>query len=108
MPDDYDEIIDAIIADLEECGGLEWIVMDGEGERLFRFHLDIVKEVMPELYEVMMEDINDELMHLYSEGLVELEYTENLEPLFKISEKGRKYLMANGYDLGDDSWIQGM
>jgi hypothetical protein len=42
---------------------------------------------MPELYNEVMSDIDSDLMKLYEEGLVELEYDENLNALFRPSQK---------------------
>lgn len=79
-----------MIAYLEEKGAVIWDGMDDNGEAIFKFNLDILKEVMPALYQQIMEDIDEDLMTLYQEGLVDLEYDENLNALFKISEKGQK------------------
>ena len=41
-------------------------------------------------------ELDEALMNLYDLGLVELEYNENLEVTFKITEKGQKYLDTIG------------
>lgn len=81
---------DEIIAYLEEEGAVIWDGVDETGEAVFKFNLERLKEVMPPLYDEIMADIDEDLMKLYKEGLVELEYDENLNAMFKISEKGRK------------------
>jgi hypothetical protein len=80
---------DKLIGWLEEQGAISWDGISDDGEALFRFNLEVLKEVMPELYDSIMEDINSDLMSFYQEGLVDIEYDENLNVMFKASEKGK-------------------
>jgi hypothetical protein len=84
----FDRDDEDMIAYLEEQGALSWDGMDEEGEPLFKFNLEILREVMPPLYDEIMKDIDEDLMILYENGYVELEYDENLNALFRISDKG--------------------
>jgi hypothetical protein len=79
-----------VIAYLEEQGALIWDGVDKTGEAVFKFNLEILKQVMPPLYDQIMQDIDEDLMLLYKEGLVDLEYDDNLNAMFKISEKGKE------------------
>ena len=45
------------------------------------------------------EELEEALMHLYELGIVELEYTENLEARFKISDLGKKALEEGQPDV---------
>jgi hypothetical protein len=63
-----------------------------DGDIVYKFNMDILKEVRPELYEVFMEELDADLLHLYELGLVDIDYNENLEATFRISEKGRQYM----------------
>jgi predicted transcriptional regulator len=45
---------------------------------------------MPELHAEIMMDIDNDLMDLYEEGMVEIEYDEDLNAMFRITEKGKK------------------
>ena len=40
----------------------------------------------------IMADIDEDLMSLYQDGLVEIEYDENLNVLFRPSEKAQKMI----------------
>lgn len=86
----FDDKDNEIIAFLESKGAIIWDGMDNNGEAVFRFDLEILKKVMPAMYDQIMEDIDEDLMTLYEEGLVELEYDENLNAMFRMSEKGRE------------------
>ena len=49
---------------------------------------------MPALYEEVQNDIDSDLMHLYENGYVDIEYDENLNVKFKPTEL-TKDLMEN-------------
>lgn len=97
-----DEEIYEFLNYMEEEGVLEWVGMTSEGERTFVFNLDKMFEIMPDLYYVMIEELNQELLHLYQLGLVSIEYNENLEARFKISEDGKQYLIDNGIPIPEE------
>ena len=42
---------------------------------------------MPEMYQEIMADIDSDLMKLYEAGLVEIEYDEELNALFRPTQK---------------------
>lgn len=97
-----DEEIYEFLNYMEGEGVLEWVGMTSEGERTFVFNLDKMFEIMPDLYYVMIEELNQELLHLYQLGLVSIEYNENLEARFKISEDGKQYLIDNGIPIPEE------
>lgn len=98
-----DDEIEEVIAFLEECGALVWVGMDQNGERLFQFNLDILKEELPEMYESIMEDLDAEMLHLFQAGLIEVEYDENLNSFFNITEAGKKVLRDNGFIFPEEN-----
>jgi hypothetical protein len=93
----FDKDNDKLIGYLEDEGAIIWDGLDQNGEAVFRFDLDRLKEVMPELYKEILADIDEDLMALYEEGLVDLEYDEDLNAMFKISEKGLEWAKKNGF-----------
>lgn len=96
-----DDELEEIMEMLEETGALSWVGMDENGERLLQFDFNILREVMPDVYESMMKELDDELLHLYQIGLIEIEYDENLDYYFYISEKGKERLRREGFSLDD-------
>jgi len=80
-----------VIGFLEEQGAVVWEGMDEDGEAVFKFDLDRLNAVMPELYDEIMKDLDKDLMALCQEGFVEIEYDENLNALFRITEKGEEW-----------------
>ena len=91
-----DEENKELIEYLEAQGALILEGMTDAGEAIFRFDLEILKTVMPHIYNEIMKEIDEDLMNLYSEGLVDVEYDEDLTARFKISEKGEQ-IMNNKY-----------
>ena len=75
---------------LEEQGALSWVGLGEDGEPLFRFNLDVLKTVFPQLHDEITEEIDHDLITLYEQGLVEVEYDENLNARFRLSEKGKE------------------
>jgi hypothetical protein len=88
---------DELIGYLEEQGAVTWDGMDKDGEAMFKFNLEKLKEVMPELHEEILKDIDEDLMVLYQQGFVELEYDEELNAKFRITEKGVKWAEDMGF-----------
>ena len=93
----FDKNDDKIIGYLEDQGAIIWDGLAPNGEAVFRFDLDRLKDVMPELYDEILADIDNDLMELYKNGLVDLEYDENLNAMFKISDKGMKWANERGF-----------
>jgi hypothetical protein len=91
-----EEELDAFLNYLEDEGILEWVGMTDNNERTFIFRFDIMKIKMPELYNAMMQELDDELLNLYRLGYVDIEYDENLNAGFRINEKGKQYLNSMG------------
>ena len=86
---------DEIIAYLEEEGAVVWEGVDKDGEAVFKFDMEKLKEIMPTLYDEILSDIDEDLMALYQKGLVELEYDEELNASFRLSEKGMEFFEDN-------------
>ena len=100
MENNFDESSDEeIMAWLEEEGALEWVGMTDDGERLMSFNADKLQEVAPEMFDIMMEDIESHLLDLVKVGLVEVIYDENLVPSFKISEEGKRIMREQGFEM---------
>lgn len=91
-----DEEVEHFMIYLEEEKVLIWVGMNEDGERTFVFDFERMRQIFPELYDAMMEEMNAELMNLYALGFITIEYDTNLTPKFKITDEGKKYLEDNG------------
>jgi hypothetical protein len=96
--DGFEEETEEIIEYLVSQGAAEWDGMDEFGERMFKFNMDTLKEIMPELYRQIMLDVDNTMLSLFNDGLVDIEYNENLEAMFKVSDKARAILEDLGID----------
>jgi len=79
--------IDALIAELVDAGAL---LVDGMllDEFTYRFDMKILKEKYPDIYDIVMEDIDDAMLELLDREYISVEYNENLEARFSLTEKG--------------------
>lgn len=79
--------IDALIAEMVDAGAL---LVDGMllDEFTYRFDMKILKEKYPDVYDIIMEDIDDTMLELLDREYISVEYDENLEAHFSLTEKG--------------------
>ena len=92
--------VEEIIAQLVDEGILSPDGMEGE-DFVYKVDLISMKEKYPALYEIFLEDMDETLLSLLKEGLVEVEYNENLEALFSVSEKGLALAKQLEDQIGD-------
>lgn len=92
-PDEVDRYVDYLI----EVGILVEDGMDEDGEPTYTYNFEKMKEIDMNLYESLMSDISDSLMNLYKNGLVKIEYDENLQAHFSATEKGFEVFKQWGY-----------
>ena len=97
--DKFEDDSEEFIAMLEGQGVLGWVGMAEDGDRLMSFDMEKLKDIHPELHEVIMEDINSSVVDLYDKGLVEVEYDEDLNATFTISDEGKEVLESLGFDV---------
>lgn len=80
--------IDSKIAEYIADGVLEPIVEE-DGEIVYHLGPD-AKEKAPEFYQAFLEDIDEALIGLWQKGLIEIEYNNNLEVGFNVTELGKE------------------
>ena len=95
--EDHIEIMEYLVSE----GAAFFDGIDEDGETIYRFDMDVLEEVMPELYQVMQDDMDQVLIDLYLKGLIEVSYDENLNAQMTISEDGKRALQAEGFDMND-------
>lgn len=98
---DEEERINEEIAHLVEAGALILYGMDKD-EPVYHIVPEVMKQISPELYEIMMEELDDVLLSLYRDGLVEVEYDENLRPRFGLTEEGKRLANEVGFYRPDN------
>jgi hypothetical protein len=71
-----------------EIGAVTIEGVDENGEIIFAIH-EIAKDIAPELWEAHIRHVDESLLKLYEEGLMEVEYDENLEATLHLSPEGQ-------------------
>jgi DNA-binding PadR family transcriptional regulator len=99
-----DEANDARLAYYLEIGAVSFEGVDESGEIIYSI-TDLAKELAPELWQSHTNYVDKSLMELYEQGLVEVEYNENLEATLHITPAGQKVAREKGLiemDLNQD------
>lgn len=85
-----------------EIGAIRLAGYNKEGEAIFELNESVTKELAPELWESHMEYVDDNLIKLYEDGLMEVEYDENLEATMHFTREGFEIAKEKGIiPLGD-------
>lgn len=100
--EEFQEYASNIIDELVNKGIAELDGIDKDGDFIYKFDMQLMKELMPDFYGTWMEEIEENLISLYQKGLVEIEYDENLEAVFNISEEAKEALKDFGLVIGDE------
>ena len=90
-----DESNDEKLAYYLEIGAVSFEGMDENGEIIYAISED-AKELAPELWQSHIEYVDRSLVELYEQGLIEIEYDENLEAIMHISPEGQKIAREKG------------
>ena len=78
-----------------EIGAITIEGVDEHGEFIFAIH-EKSKDIAPELWAAHMKYVDDSLIELYEQGLVEIEYDENLEATLHLSPEGHRIAKEMG------------
>jgi hypothetical protein len=79
-----------------EIGAIREAGIDQDGEIIFEIDEDHTKELAPELWEAHMEYIDNSFLELYKEGLVEVEYDEDLNAIMHLTKEGYDIAIQKG------------
>lgn len=71
-----------------QIGAIRLAGYNEEGEAIFELNEAVTKDLAPELWEAHMEYVDTTLINLYQEGLLDIEYDENLEATMHFTEEG--------------------
>jgi|LakMenE18May11ns_1017448.scaffolds.fasta_scaffold9917329_7 hypothetical protein len=102
MEDSNREEEDALFTYLMDVGAINIDGVSKDGELLYKIDPDKMREYCPELLEVFNEDLEESLMDLFNKGLVDVQYNENLEAIFSVSNEGLNEIEKYGFYHMDD------
>jgi len=81
-----------------EAGILVEDGFDEDGELTYAYDFELMKVLLPEMYDEIMTGINNNLMNLYEMGFVKVEYNEDLKAIFSATEEGFIFFKNQGYE----------
>lgn len=73
--------------------------IDEDGEPIYKFDMNALEEVMPELHQSMIDDMDKILLDLFQKGLIDISYDEDLNAAMTISEEAKAALEEAGFDM---------
>ena len=95
--EEHQEIMEYLVS--EGAAFLDGV--DEGGDPVYGFDMEVLEEVMPELHQVMQDDMDSILVDLYQKGLIDVTYDEDLNAQMTISEEGRIALIKEGFVFDD-------
>ena len=91
----FEEDDSALFKHYVEIGAIDFVGVEKNGEAIYKVN-EIAKDIAPELWQSHIEYVDKSLMELYEQGLVEVEYDENLEATLHLTEEGKKIAKLRG------------
>jgi hypothetical protein len=96
--EEHREIMDYLVSE----GAASWDGVDEDGEPIYKFDMEMLEEIMPDLHQAMIDDMDKVLLDLYEKGLIEVSYDEDLNAMMAISEEGKIALIQAGFDMDSE------
>ena len=99
-----DEANDERLAYYLEIGAVSFEGVDENGEIIYSIS-DSAKELAPELWQSHIDYVDKSLIELYEQGMVEIEYNEDLEATIHLTPEGHRVAKEKGLiemDLDQD------
>lgn len=79
-----------------DIGAVRLAGYNEEGEAIFELNETITKKLAPELWEAHMEYVDSNLTQLFEDGLMNVEYDENLQATMHFSKEGYDIAVEKG------------
>jgi hypothetical protein len=84
---------------LVEIGALEFVYVDENKDKIYRFTKD-AKDLVPEIYSEHMKEFNNIIFSLWNKNLIDLVFDDNGEPLISINKNS--YFGVGDEDLYEE------
>ena len=79
-----------------DIGAIRLAGYNEDGEAIFELNEKVTKELAPDLWEAHLEYVDSTLIDLYQDGLLNVEYDENLEATMHFTNEGYKIAKEKG------------
>ena len=96
-PEEHDELMQYLVSE----GAAIFSGMSEDGDPIYKFDMDVLEEVMPELHQALVDDMDKTMVDLYQKGLIEVSYDEELNAQISVSEEGKILLEQAGFDFSN-------
>jgi len=84
--------IDSLIDDLVAMGALVKKPKPFNGEFVYNVNSERMKEVFPSFNDLFMKEVEETMLSLFEQGLVTIEYNENLQVMYSLTEAGESVI----------------
>ena len=79
-----------------DIGAIRLAGYNEDGEAVFELNEEFTKEHAPELWDAHMAYVDENLIELFQDGLMEIEYDENLEAIMHFTKEGFEIAKEKG------------
>lgn len=79
-----------------EIGAIRLAGYNELGEAIFELNESVTKDLAPELWDAHTEYVDETLLSLYKDGLLSVEYDENLEATMHFTKEGYDIAIEKG------------
>ena len=79
-----------------DIGAIRLAGYNEQGEPIFELNETVTKKLAPELWEAHMEYVDSNLTQLFEEGLMNVEYDENLQATMHFTKEGYDIAVEKG------------
>jgi predicted transcriptional regulator len=94
--DERDEQFQMDLSYYMDIGAVNLVGMDENGEAVYEI-TELAQEIAPELWQAHVDYVDQSLLELFEQGLLNIEYDENLEATIHLTKEG--YEVAKQYGL---------
>ena len=84
-----------------EIGAIEVEGVDSNGELIFSIN-ENAKDLAPELWQAHQHFVDESLIKMYQDGLIDIEYDENLKATINMTDEAKKIAREYGILPVDD------
>jgi len=79
-----------------DIGAIRLAGYNDDGEAIFELKEDVTKELAPELWDAHMAYVDDNLTELFEDGLMNVEYDEDLQATMHFTKEGYEIAKEKG------------
>lgn len=99
-PEEFNQLMDYYL----EIGAVELTGILPNGEPVYKV-TEAASELVPELWYMHMQSVDEAMIDLFEKGLINIEYDEDLNVSFEITKEGKEAMESLGFvEIEDDKF----